>query len=106
MHALHAWLPLAPSPSLIVVLIPSDLPPISTPPPQAYSKGSAVPEATRRRIDCFTHAQLRYILGDSGRSFVCGYGKNPPTQPHHRGASCPALDEECGWDAFNVSAVG
>ena len=24
-----------------------------------------------------------YILGDTGRSFVCGFGNNPPTQPHH-----------------------
>ena len=30
----------------------------------------------------------RYMLGDSGRSFVVGFGNNPPTHAHHRGASC------------------
>ena len=31
-------------------------------------------------------SQINYALGDSGRSFVCGFGVNPPVQPHHRGA--------------------
>lgn len=29
------------------------------------------------------------MLGDSGRSYVVGFGNNPPTHAHHRGASCP-----------------
>ena len=33
-----------------------------------------------RNIKCF--------LGDTGRSFVVGFGNNPPVQPHHRGSSC------------------
>ncbi|XP_077864384.1 endoglucanase F-like [Saccoglossus kowalevskii] len=37
----------------------------------------------------FAKKQLHYILGDSGRSFVCGFGKNPPKSPHHRASSCP-----------------
>lgn len=46
-------------------------------------------------------AQLNYILGGvTGRSYVVGYGPNPPTQPHHRGASCPQLGQECTWDYF------
>ena len=32
--------------------------------------------------------QVNYILGSTGRSFVVGYGVNPPTHCHHRGASC------------------
>ena len=32
--------------------------------------------------------QVHYILGSTGRSFVVGYGVNPPTHCHHRGASC------------------
>ncbi len=32
--------------------------------------------------------QVRYMLGDAGRSFVVGYGKDPPERAHHRGASC------------------
>lgn len=29
-------------------------------------------------------SQIDYILGDSGRSYVVGFGKNPPKNPHHR----------------------
>ena len=32
---------------------------------------------------CFAKKQLGYILGDTGRSFVVGFGKNPPQRPHH-----------------------
>lgn len=28
--------------------------------------------------------QIHYALGDTGRSFVVGFGVNPPTRPHHR----------------------
>lgn len=56
----------------------------------------------QRSIDCTVKSQLGYILGDAGRSFVVGYGKNPPTQPHHRSSSCPSpITSECSWDAFN-----
>lgn len=56
----------------------------------------------QRTIDCTVKRQLGYILGDTGRSFVVGYGKNPPTQPHHRSSSCPSpITAECSWDAFN-----
>ena len=32
----------------------------------------------------FATKQIDYILGDTGRSFVVGFGKNPPVRPHHR----------------------
>lgn len=28
--------------------------------------------------------QIHYALGDTGRSFVCGFGTNPPVRSHHR----------------------
>jgi len=28
--------------------------------------------------------QIHYALGDTGRSFVIGFGTNPPSHPHHR----------------------
>jgi hypothetical protein len=44
------------------------------------------------RARCFALAQMQYITGtgqaSAGRSFVTGWGKNPPKRPHHRGASC------------------
>ena len=49
----------------------------------------------------FAENQLNYILGDTGRSYVCGWGNNPPQQPHHRASSCPDQPKECGWNDFN-----
>jgi hypothetical protein len=36
----------------------------------------------------FAISQVNYALGSnpSNRSYVCGFGNNPPTKPHHRGA--------------------
>lgn len=34
----------------------------------------------------FAESQMGYILGDTGRSFVVGFGHNPPVSPHHRAA--------------------
>lgn len=37
--------------------------------------------------------QMDYMLGINplGRSYMVGFGNNPPTQAHHRGASVPVL---------------
>ncbi|XP_013393921.1 uncharacterized protein LOC106161500 [Lingula anatina] len=40
--------------------------------------------------------QIHYMLGDAGRSYVVGFGNNPPTHPHHRAASCPLRPGPCG----------
>ncbi|XP_070569388.1 endoglucanase E-4-like [Ptychodera flava] len=32
--------------------------------------------------------QIHYMLGDCGRSYVVGFGHNPPLRPHHRASSC------------------
>ncbi|KOM42110.1 hypothetical protein LR48_Vigan04g230800 [Vigna angularis] len=55
------------------------------------------------RLLSFAKEQMDYILGKNplGRSYMVGFGKNPPTQPHHRGASVPTLkkgeeDVPCG----------
>lgn len=36
---------------------------------------------------------MDYLLGKNpqGRSYMVGFGKNPPTQAHHRGASVPKM---------------
>ena len=31
----------------------------------------------------FATKQIGYMLGDNGRSFVVGFGHNPPQRPHH-----------------------
>lgn len=40
------------------------------------------------RYSDFAMNQINYMLGanPSGRSYVCGFGNNPPVNPHHRGA--------------------
>ncbi|XP_070555127.1 endoglucanase F-like isoform X2 [Ptychodera flava] len=44
----------------------------------------------------FAKSQIHYILGDTGRSFVVGFGKNPPKRPHHRASSCPSPPAKAG----------
>ena len=48
----------------------------------------------------FAKQQLGYILGDSGHSFVVGFGQSPPERPHHAASSCPARPAVCDWSAF------
>ncbi|CAG5091310.1 Oidioi.mRNA.OKI2018_I69.PAR.g12962.t2.cds [Oikopleura dioica] len=45
----------------------------------------------------FAQKQLNYALGSTGRSYVVGFGKSPPKEPHHRGSSCPAKPKTCDW---------
>lgn len=61
------------------------------------------PSASERAADlAYAKRQLDYALGSAGRSFVVGFGTNPPTHAHHRGASCPDAPAACGWDQFNT----
>ncbi len=50
---------------------------------QMYAK-VANDDKLSKKVDCFAHSQLSYILGSTGKSFVVGYGQNSPQQPHHR----------------------
>ena len=58
-------------------------------------------------LKLLAHAmQARHLLGDSGRSYVVGYGHNPPTHVTHKAASCPGTAIETPCDAsiaYNVS---
>ena len=44
----------------------------------------------------FAKSQLDYILGDTGRSFVVGFGVDPPTRVYHKESFCPPAPEQCG----------
>ncbi|XP_070548213.1 uncharacterized protein [Ptychodera flava] len=46
----------------------------------------------------WARSQIHYILGDTGRSYLGGFGHNPPRRIHHRGSSCPDMPESCGRD--------
>ena len=44
----------------------------------------------------FARSQADYALGSSGRSYVVGFGENPPVHPHHRtsqGSYCDNMNE-------------
>lgn len=41
----------------------------------------------------FLKSQIDYALGSTGRSFVVGYGVNPPQHPHHRTAQSSWTDQ-------------
>jgi len=47
--------------------------------------------------------QINYMLGINGRSFVVGYGPNPPVNAHHASATCPDAPAPCDWSTFSGS---
>ena len=57
-------------------------------------------------LPCDTHFSVSPASHSSChcRSFVVGYGTNPPTHEHHRAASCSDRPAACGWDAYNSAA--
>ena len=49
---------------------------------------------------CFARKQLRYMMGETGKSYVVGVGANPVCREHHRAASCGALGTRCVYGAL------
>ncbi|KAG0712828.1 Endoglucanase A [Chionoecetes opilio] len=46
----------------------------------------------------WARGQIGQLLGDNSRyerSFVVGYGQDPPQRPHHRSSSCPFPPSDC-----------
>jgi hypothetical protein len=55
--------------------------------------------------NCWTRKQIAYMLGDSGQSFVVGFGALSPKKVPHRGASCPDPgDGICNWQTGYLNA--
>ncbi|XP_060590585.1 endoglucanase E-4-like [Ruditapes philippinarum] len=52
----------------------------------------------------WAETQINYMLGDAGRSYVVGFGNNPPTHPHHRASSCPMWPAPCSDYNLNTDA--
>ncbi|KAG7197626.1 hypothetical protein KM043_013407 [Ampulex compressa] len=63
----------------------------------ADSPGIGDPQEYRE----FAKQQIHYMLGGSGRSYVVGWGENPPKEPHHAASSCPDRPAPCGWPEFD-----
>ncbi|KAL3861575.1 hypothetical protein ACJMK2_007601 [Sinanodonta woodiana] len=53
-----------------------------------------------KQYRCWAISQFHYALGSNpqNRSYVVGFGNNPPQRPHHRSSSCPMIPAPCGWD--------
>ncbi|XP_077868348.1 uncharacterized protein LOC102803034 [Saccoglossus kowalevskii] len=49
----------------------------------------------RDELYYWARSQVNYVLGDSGRSFVSGFGPNPLVSIHHRAGSCPDPPAPC-----------
>ncbi|XP_055879854.1 endoglucanase A-like isoform X1 [Biomphalaria glabrata] len=47
--------------------------------------------------------QIHYALGDTGFSYVIGFGDKYPLRPHHRSSSCPFLPAHCGPPMLNLT---
>lgn len=61
-----------------------------------HSHSSSLSKSARK----WAQSQVDYALGDSGRSYVVGFGKKYPKYPHHAGASCPPEPHPCDWSVF------
>ncbi len=51
-----------------------------------YSDSKNCSKEKKDKYHDFGVAQIDYALGSSGRSYVVGFGENPPEHPHHRTA--------------------
>jgi hypothetical protein len=54
-------------------------------------------EGTAAHSRCLARSQLRYVVGDTGFSYIAGFGPAYPTQVHHRDAAC-TLEEDASGD--------
>jgi len=61
-----------------------------------YSRWDGCPSDKVKTYWDFAESQADYALGSSGRSYVVGFGENPPEHPHHRtsqGSYCDNMNE-------------
>jgi len=60
-----------------------------------YSDCRDVPSKKKELYYNWAKSQIDFALGDNEikRSYVCGFGTNPPSRPHHRSMHGPYLDD-------------
>lgn len=61
-----------------------------------YASIAHVDVETAMHARCLARSQLRYVAGDTGRSYVVGFGEKYPTQVHHRDACCTLEEDKEG----------
>ena len=52
----------------------------------SYAESDKCPNDKKTKYTEFAERQVNYALGSAGRSYVVGFGENPPEHPHHRTA--------------------
>lgn len=57
-----------------------------------YSRWDGCPADRKDKYFDFTESQANYILGDTGFSYLVGFGEDYPKHPHHRTAHGPYMD--------------
>jgi Glycosyl hydrolase family 9 len=55
-----------------------------------------VPEDTKKKARCLARAQMGYVAGDTGRSYIVGFGQNFPRHVHHRDSACTLKEDDEG----------
>jgi endoglucanase len=58
----------------------------------AYSKVVGYDNANATRPITYAAQQINYILGDCGRSWVVGFGKDSPIRPYHKSSYNSFID--------------
>lgn len=60
-----------------------------------YRECRDVPEVKKKLYFQWAKSQIDFALGanEQKRSYVCGFGANPPVKPHHRSMHGPYLDD-------------
>ena len=61
-----------------------------------YSELDVCDASKKKTYEDFALSQANYALGSSGRSYLIGFGENPPEHPHHRtaqGSYCNNMNE-------------
>ncbi|CAK8685272.1 unnamed protein product [Clavelina lepadiformis] len=59
------------------------------------------PLPERRKYLKWAEKQIHLLVGDDGRSYVVGFGKDYPKRPHHRSSSCPRPPATCDWTTYH-----
>lgn len=73
----------------------------------AYQNFSAAQITDRAGLYIVAKQQIDFILGDNNnkRSFVVGFGTNPPLKAHHKIASCPVPPLTCGYSYVDYAGA-
>ena len=65
-----------------------------------FTADKIVTGSTEQDYVQFSRDLINDVLGAGERSYMVGYGFNPPKRVHHRNSAC-SINQDCGWGVFN-----